>query len=45
MIIEESVCFMLCEPIFFLQLFLCGVVLTEYIFSFFFYQLNSVHER
>jgi hypothetical protein len=23
MIIEESVCFMLCEPIFFLQLFLC----------------------
>ena len=24
MIIEESVCFMSCEPIFFLQLFLCG---------------------
>jgi hypothetical protein len=24
MIIEESVRFMLCEPIFFLQLFLCG---------------------
>ena len=25
MIIEESVRFMLCEPIFFLQLFLCGI--------------------
>jgi hypothetical protein len=24
MIIEESVCFMSCEPIFFLQIFLCG---------------------
>ena len=33
MIIEESVCFMLCEPIFLLQLFLCG---THGIYIFFF---------
>jgi hypothetical protein len=32
MIIEESVCFMSCEPIFFLQLFLCG---THRIYIFF----------
>jgi hypothetical protein len=37
MIIEESVCFMSCEPIFFLQLFLCG---THGIYIFFFHQLN-----
>ena len=33
MIIEESVCFMSCEPIFFLQLFLCG---THGIYIYFF---------
>ena len=33
MIIEESVCFMSCEPIFFLQLFLCG---THEIYFYFF---------
>jgi hypothetical protein len=33
MIIEESVCFMLCDPIFFVQLFLCG---THGIYIFFF---------
>jgi hypothetical protein len=33
MIIEESVCFMSCEPIFFLQLFLCG---THGIYLYFF---------
>ena len=33
MIIEESVCFMSCEPFFFWQLFLCG---TRNIFLFFF---------
>jgi hypothetical protein len=38
MIIEESVCFMSCEPILFLQLFLCG---THRIYIFFcFHQLN-----
>ena len=38
MIIEESVCFMSCEPNFFLQLFLCG---THRIYIFiFFHQLN-----
>ena len=44
MIIEESVCFMSCEPIF----FFCNysyVVHTEYIFNFFFHQLNSAHKR
>ena len=33
MIIEESVCFMSCEPIYFVQLFLCG---THRIYIFFF---------
>ena len=33
MIIEESVCFMSCEPIFFVQLFLCG---THGIYIYFF---------
>ena len=42
MIIEESVCFMSCEPIFLLlQLFLCG---THGIYIFF-HQLNIAHER
>ena len=43
MIIEESVCFMSCEPIFFLQLFLCGthgIYIQWYIF---FHQLNIAH--
>ena len=34
MIIEESVCFMSCEAIFFVQLFLCG---THAIYIFFFF--------
>ena len=42
MIIEESVCFMSCEPIFFGKY--SYVVHTEYIYIFF-YQLNIAHER
>jgi hypothetical protein len=42
MIIEESVCFMSCEPIFFCNY--SYVVHTEYIFIFF-HQLNIAHER
>ena len=42
MIIEESVCFMSSEPIFFLQLFLCG---THGIYIIFVHQLNIAHER
>ena len=42
MIIEESVCFMSCEPIIFFAIIL--VVHTEYIIIFF-HQLNIVHER
>jgi hypothetical protein len=42
MIIEESVCFMSCEPIFFCNY--SYVVHTEYIFIFF-RQLNIAHER
>jgi hypothetical protein len=40
MIIEESVCFMSCEPIFFLQLFLCG---THGIYIYFFFINWTLH--
>ena len=44
MIIEESVCFMACEPIFFGNY--SYVVHTEYIYMYiFFYQLTIAHER
>ena len=43
MIIEESVCLMSCEPIFLGNY--SYVVHTEYIYFFFFQQLNIVHER
>jgi hypothetical protein len=40
MIIEESVCFMSCEPISFLQLFLCG---THGIFIHFIIEFSGKH--
>jgi len=46
MIIEESVCFMSCEPFCLVQLLPCGTHgLYFYLHPTFFHQLNSAHER
>jgi hypothetical protein len=42
MIIEESVCFVSCEPIFFVQLFLCG---THRIYIYIYFFINCYTNR